>query len=131
MRLRPHHLLCTQGFGGKGYSRAFVENMTAITNRLRNESDVTIELVFSTDDICVKCPLMVDTDLCKDNVKVKRFDKKLVDYFGLEEKSYIYRDIVAEISAKMTEAMMEDICCGCSWYPVSECKNRVLAGSQI
>ena len=25
--LRPHHLLCTQGYSGHGYSEAFVEHM--------------------------------------------------------------------------------------------------------
>jgi len=67
MRLRPHHLLCTQGYSGKGYSDDFVQNMTAITNRLRNEAGIVINIVFSTDDICAKCPQMIDND------KVKRF----------------------------------------------------------
>ena len=126
MRLRPHHLLCTQGYSGKGYSDDFVENMTDITNRLRSEPGVAIRIVFSTDDICAKCPQMLGEDHCQDNSKVKIIDKKLVDYFGLEEKEYNYQDVVAEINAKMTEAMMNDICYDCSWYPVSACKSRIL-----
>lgn len=126
MRLRPHHLLCTQGYSGKGYSDDFVQNMTAITNRLRNEAGIVIHIVFSTDDICAKCPQMIDHDLCKDNDKVKRFDKKLIDYFGLEEKEYIFQNIVDEINSKMTESMMDDICSDCGWYPVSACKSKIL-----
>ena len=126
MRLRPHHLLCTQGYSGKGYSDEFVENMTAITDLLRREEDVLVELIFSTDDICAKCPLMLKTDLCEDNEKVIRLDKKMIDYFDLEEKSYIYRDIICEINAKMTVSMMDDICSECSWYPVSACKKRIV-----
>ncbi|MDD7224175.1 MAG: DUF1284 domain-containing protein, partial [Lachnospiraceae bacterium] len=30
--LRPHHLLCTQGYSGKGYSDDFVENMDKIVD---------------------------------------------------------------------------------------------------
>jgi len=126
LKLRPHHLLCTQGYSGKGYSDEFVENMTAITNLLRGEESVTINIVFSTDDICVKCPLMLGEDLCEDQPKVKRLDKKIVEYFDLAEKSYIYQDIIREINDKMTTAMMDDICAECSWYAVSACKKRIV-----
>jgi len=69
---------------------------------------------------------MVKADLCEDNEKVKRLDKKVVDYFGLEEKSYIYQDIIREINAKMTASLMDDICSECSWYSVSACKKRIV-----
>ena len=126
MRLRPHHLLCTQGYSGKGYSDDFVGNMTAITNRLRSDENIIVDIVFSTDDICGKCPKMISADLCENNDKVKRFDRKVTNYFCLEEKSYIYRDIIREINAKMTVSMMDDICSDCSWYPVSACKKNIL-----
>lgn len=126
MKLRPHHLLCTQGFTGKGYDEAFVINMTSITNQLRTEKSTVIEIVFLTDDLCGKCPNMLHTDLCKDNDKVKTLDQKVIDYFEIEEKSYIYQDIVREINSRMTEAIMSDICSSCNWYPVSACKSRIL-----
>jgi len=126
MKLRPHHLLCTQGYSGRGYNSDFVENMTAITTYLRNDDNPVVEIVFSTDDICGKCPRMMGEDLCENNEKVKRFDRKVVSYFGIEEKEYAYRDIVCEINGKMTSAMMEDICDGCEWYPVSACRRNIL-----
>lgn len=128
MKLRPHHLLCTQGYSGRGYNKEFVENMTAITTKLRNDADIVVDIVFSTDDICSKCPRMVKFDVCESNEKVKRFDQKVVDYFGLEEKSYVYQNIICEINAKMTAFMMDDICSGCEWYPVSACKKNILGG---
>ena len=36
MVMRPHHLLCTQGYSGKGYSQEFVRNMDHWVKRLRN-----------------------------------------------------------------------------------------------
>ena len=126
MKLRPHHLLCTQGYRGKGYDEDFTENMTAVTAYLRNNDNAVIEIVFSTDDICNKCPQMIGEDLCKSNEKVKRFDKKVVEYFGIEEKSYVYQDIIHEINRKMTSSMMDDICGDCEWYPVSDCRNSIL-----
>lgn len=126
MKLRPHHLLCTQGYSGKGYNDDFVANMTAITNCLRGEKAAAVDIVFSTDDICAKCPLMLGIDCCKDNDKVKNFDQKVIEYFCLEEKSYIYKDIILEINTKITEEMMDVICSDCSWYPISACKRTIL-----
>ncbi|MCL2236294.1 MAG: DUF1284 domain-containing protein [Defluviitaleaceae bacterium] len=128
MRLRPHHLLCTQGYEGKGYSDGFVENMDAITGRLRGNKEVAVEIVFSTDDICAKCPLMMGEDLCETNEKVKSMDRKIVDYFGISEKSYVYNHIVSRINSEMTPAIMNDICGGCEWYPTSACKENILGG---
>jgi hypothetical protein len=81
MKLRPHHLLCTQGYSGKGYNEGFVENMTAITNYLRSDESVSVEIVLSTDDIFSKCPKMLGVDFCEDNDKIKRFDKKVLMLF--------------------------------------------------
>jgi len=126
IKLRPHHLLCTQGYAGMGYSEDFAGNMTAITTHLRSDDEAVIEVVFTTDDICAKCPRMVDVDLCESNAKVKRLDEKVVAYFGVEEKSYTYQNIIGEINAKMTSEMMDDICSECEWYSSSDCKTNIL-----
>jgi len=126
MRLRPHHLLCTQGYGGMGYNEDFVVNMTAITDRLRGIENFEVDIVFSTDDICVKCPKMLGFDRCEDNEKVKRIDKKVIDYFGIKEKSYIYQEIIKQINSNMTVSMMDDICGDCDWYAESACKRNIL-----
>ena len=94
MDLRPHHLLCTQGYSGKGYSSEFVENMNQITRKLRSREPVKVRLTCPTDDLCAKCPNMLGTDLCSTNDKVKRFDRKVMEYFHLEEKEYIYQELV-------------------------------------
>ena len=126
MRLRPHHLLCTQGYSGSGYNDSFIENMTAITNRLRSGENVVVDIVFSTDDICEKCPNMLDGDLCKNNDKVKDLDRKVVEYFGIEERKYMYKDIIRKINSQMTATIMDDICFVCEWYPMSACKRNIV-----
>ena len=100
--------------------------MTAITTYLRNNDNAVVEIVFTTDDICSKCPRMIDDDLCDNNKKVKRFDNKVVSYFDIEEKCYIYQNIIREINDKMTSEMMDDICSDCEWYPVSACRRNIL-----
>ena len=126
MKLRPHHLLCTQGYSGKGYSPEFVENLTAITNILRTDPTATVELVFFTDDICAKCPQKLGENLCSRNEKVKRTDQKVIDYFGLTEGHYPYSDLIARINSQMTPAWMDDICGECTWYPISACRRKIL-----
>lgn len=126
IRLRPHHLLCTQGYQGKGYNDAFVSNMNRIVGKLRGEGPVEIQLTFSTDDLCVCCPHMLDVDLCDSNEHVKQLDGKVVEYFHLEEKTYNYMEITEEIRSKMTPEILADICGECSWYPVSACRERLV-----
>ncbi|MCL2576074.1 MAG: DUF1284 domain-containing protein [Defluviitaleaceae bacterium] len=126
MKLRPHHLLCTQGYEGMGYNDGFVDNMDVITTYLRNDVAANIDIVFSTDDICSKCPQMLDVNLCKSNDKVKRLDNKVVAYFDIEERNYVYQDIIRKINTKMTSDIMDDICGECNWYSISACKRNVL-----
>ena len=86
IKLRPHHLLCTQGYSGKGYSEEFVEHMNEVVAMLRREEPTLIDLTFSTDTLCGACPNMKAVDNCETNEKVKRYDRKVVEYFQLEEK---------------------------------------------
>ena len=126
MDLRPHHLLCTQGYSGKGYSDEFVKNMNQVTEKLRGSEPVTVHLTCSTDVLCADCPNMLGTDLCSTNEKVKRYDRKVMEYFQLEEKDYIYQELVERIREEMTPEILADICDGCSWYPVSACREKIL-----
>lgn len=102
--------------------------MNLLTSRLRSEKSTPIELVFSTDDLCACCPHMLGTDLCEFNENVKRYDAEVIEYFHLKEKTYIYQDITRKIREDMTPEMLENICGGCSWYPVSACR-KVLTGT--
>ena len=79
--LRPHHLLCTQGYSGHGYSEAFVEHMNDVVHQLREVPGTKIQLTFSTDTLCSCCPNKLGTDLCDTQEKVKRYDRKTVEYF--------------------------------------------------
>lgn len=125
MKLRPHHLMCTQSYAGKGYDEDFVKVMDKITYELRNNKECLINIVFSTDDICVACPNMLDINLCKTNEKVNNIDSKVIKYFNLEEKEYIYKDIVNYIKNNITLEIMDDICKECEWYNISECRSII------
>ena len=125
MKLRPHHLMCIQSYVGKGYDEDFVKVMDKITYELRNNKEYLINIVFSTDDICVACPNMLDINLCKTNEKVNNIDTKVIKYFNLKEKEYKYKDIVDYIKNNITPEIMDDICKECEWYNISECRSII------
>lgn len=127
MRMRPHHLLCTQGYEGKGYDRAFVEHMSMYVRRMRSDPSFRIRMTLSPDDLCAACPHLVDPEHCASDEKVRAFDRKVMEYFDLEEgKVYCYQDLVKLIDRQMTQEKLDSICSTCAWYPVSRCRNRIL-----
>lgn len=123
--LRPHHLLCTQTFIGKGYSEDFVENMKRITNILRTKKSQEIELTFSCDSLCAFCPNRIQNKsefCCTDNAKVLIYDKNVIQAFHLEEKTYVYSNLIKKINAAMTPELLDHICGDCSWANI--CKSN-------
>ena len=126
IRLRPHHLLCTQSYAGRGYDDAFTANMDRIVTRLREERGLIIDLVFSTDDICTVCPRMLGEDHCVSNKKVKHIDERMIHHFGLLEKPYVYDVLTSHIRALLTAEMFEDICSSCNWYSMDLCRSPLL-----
>lgn len=50
VRLRGHHFLCLLTYKGLGYTPAFVDNMTAIANRINAGAKVILHA--GPDDIC-------------------------------------------------------------------------------
>lgn len=77
MDIRYHHLLCLPRFEGKGYSADFCKNMANVKKRYNNEK---ITLVEHCDEICSHCPNNKGGK-CKEEEKVKSYDKRLKAYF--------------------------------------------------
>lgn len=124
--LRPHHLLCTMAWSGKGYDKAFTEHMDRIVHRLRTEERTPVRLVFCTDELCSACPHLHGPDLCSTNEKVKALDRKTADCFHLEPQTYIYQELICEIRRTAAPELIDHICGDCSWYNVTNCREQVL-----
>ncbi len=138
MKLRPHHLLCTQGFEGKGYSQDFVTNMKKYVQLMRHDPGFEITLTETADDLCSHCPnlkcKLKDPDRtdtlyysCVDDSKVIRFDKAVIKLFNLKPgETYNYLWLIKKINREMTEEKMRGICGDCSWFNNSACMKNVL-----
>lgn len=129
INLRPHHILCIQGYIGKGYNKEFIKNMDEIVKQLRENSNIFINIIYKEDDICKFCPNRNENNKCKDSYKVKYIDQKVVKYFKLEEKNYKYIDILNEIKENINMDKMKDICSSCSWYKNNYCKDILIKKS--
>ena len=129
IKLRPHHLLCTQGYGGKGYSNDFVKNMDRVTEKLRNDRNVKVEIVFSTDCLCNDCPHKVLDGVCKDNKKVLGFDKGVINALELKEGVYLYHELISRLDEYMSlgvgDERLREICGECEWYFTSDCWKNI------
>ena len=126
LELRPHHLLCTQGYSGKGYNEEFVENMNGVVDKLRNVLGFRVKIVCGSDNLCNHCPNMLGENLCATQDKVAGFDRKTMEVFGIEEKEYVYSEVVDYIRSVATQENMSYICSECSWYPISACRRNIL-----
>lgn len=129
IKLRPHHLLCTQGYSGKGYTNVFVSNMNKVIKKLRSDRDVKIEITFSTDSLCSKCPSKVADGVCKSDDKVLRFDTGVINALDMKEGVYSYQELISRLdeylSSGVEDERLKAICGDCEWYPVSACWNNI------
>lgn len=125
IKLRPHHLLCTQAYVGKGYNEEFVRNMDEKVNLLRKDSKQEIMIIKDLDSLCSHCPENKGV-LCSSQNKVNTMDEKVIKYFNLDEKTYFYNDVVSRIKSEITDEIFDDICQNCEWYSFGMCKKLIV-----
>ncbi len=126
--IRAHHLLCIQGFQGKGYSADFVNNMNQIiyflNEGLNNGTPKKIKVINQDDVICTHCPHLEKTHLEKNicsqfpesEKKIKEMDDLTICLLGLEcDKEYDYEYILGKINKIISFFQIKNICGHCSW----------------
>lgn len=114
--LRPHHALCFGFFRGKGYSDAFVENMTAFVSRLRAE-DPTVTLVCSADGVCAACPHN-RRGVCESADKTRRYDAAVLALTGLREGENLpWTELRRRVEERiLAPGRLEEVCGDCQWH---------------
>lgn len=123
IRIRAHHLLCIQGFQGKGYSADFINNMNQIIyflkEGLNDGISKKIKVVNYNDDICTHCPHL-DKNICsqfpESEKRIKKMDNLTIDLLKLDcGQEYYYKDILSKINNIITFSEIKNICGNCSW----------------
>ncbi|WP_027624441.1 DUF1284 domain-containing protein [Clostridium lundense] len=124
--LRPHHILCFQGYIGKGYSKSFIDNMNIVVAKLKEDPSINIKLTPYADDVCKKCPHKVKNVGCTSNNKVLSMDKKVMDYLNLDFKIYSYKYLLNRLQHNITIEAFNDICSSCEWCKYGLCHEAIL-----
>ncbi|MFI8576207.1 DUF1284 domain-containing protein [Rossellomorea aquimaris] len=128
--LRGHHLLCTHGFQGMGYSTEFVKVMADIVGEIRNdELDFPIQVVQSFDDACQACPhkgKSVCEKSADSNDHVLTLDSKVLHHLGLKHGDIYMKSALISITAqKVKPEDLDYLCEGCSWLEYGVCKEGI------
>jgi uncharacterized protein len=128
--LRGHHLLCTHGFQGMGYSTEFVKVMADIVGEIRNEElDFPIQVVQSFDDACQACPHKGESACEKSadsNDHVLSLDSKVLHHLGLKHGDVYMKSALISITAqKVKPEDLDHLCEGCSWLGYGVCKEGI------
>lgn len=142
--LRAHHILCIQGFRGKGYSEEFVSNMTNIVEYL-NEGNIMVKVVNTPDYICLSCPNNICQDdmikfeinntydnkgLCENERYIKNLDNEVLKTLNIDESHiYSYNNLLLKIKQYLTEEKFENICGSCKWYGLGYCREGLIQNS--
>lgn len=114
LKIRAHHLLCTENFVGEGYSDDFSKNMAKVIGQLKENPKV--KLLADLDDICGSCPENLGTR-CENDDLVKSYDKKVLEVLNLSEgEIYSWADI-RKLACDIIFAKnrREEICGECQW----------------
>lgn len=117
--------MCLAFFEGKGYSDAFTEHMTQMSERLMKNPRVT--LVEDLDDICAMCPNHVN-GRCVTQEKVKRYDRAVLAECGLLPGRIVsWQEFAGLVMEKIIRTgNRREICGDCRWDAICSRKERQL-----
>lgn len=130
LRIRAHTVLCLQGFRGEGYSAGFVENMTAIHQRLADDPSQWIEIIDGPDAMCGACPHLLPTG-CSLNGEESEPDMQAQDQdvlarLGLRAGDRLPWAVVLDrIRRLLTGENLTNICGQCRWLSLGYCRDGI------
>jgi hypothetical protein len=118
--MRAHHLLCTLGFAGLGYSRAFAANMAAIIATLDRHPETVIAVVDTPDGICAAFPPELPTH-CRDTSVISR-DRAVLGAMGLQAGSTpTWGQARQAVARAFAPDDLQQLCASCPWLPLGHC----------
>lgn len=127
LELRAHHLLCTILYKGKGYSKAFTDNMDEVVNAL-HDPDTIVKLKTSPDAICSECPNAKADGSCAldDNSKatgnIQSLDEIVLKEFKLNAGDVkTSKDFFKSARENMSKEFFDKCCGACRWHEMGLC----------
>ncbi|MBM6618059.1 DUF1284 domain-containing protein [Bacillus suaedaesalsae] len=123
-KLRGHHLFCLLGYRGMGYSEEYVENMTRIHQKLRENPQIKVQLVKGPDQLCEKYPNSGEYHCLDENIYER--DAVILQRIGLEIGQVIkWEEIESHIRRSVVPTDIQTVCETCSWRSYGVCEEGV------
>lgn len=124
--LRAHHILCIQGFRGKGYSKEFVANFASLVERLTTYNDTKIKLIAGPDDICRYCPYLGEDGCYRSARDAERLsqhmDEQVLHRLSLEPSTGLsWTEVLQRLKDNIEPEDLWNICAGCPWLSYNYC----------
>ena len=118
----PHHVLCTLGFEGKGYSPRFVKNYAHIKKHLT--ADTPIQIMPGLDAICAACPNH-NNNVCQKETLIQALDNRHKKALNLTYKTYTWNTLIKKVKSNIEPSDLQTLCRNCAWLPLGVCANAV------
>lgn len=124
LSIRPHHILCINNFIGKGYSDDFVNNMTSITNNLKDDSIISFKK--DCDTVCSHCPERRQ-NICKDEEHIQMLDNNTICKLNIDiNKEYLWKELKDRYTQFVKQNdCLDKICFECKWNDI--CNENIKA----
>lgn len=123
--LRPHHLLCSLGYVGEGYSDAFTANMTKVVTeglKAAGGDDTLIEITDAADPICAPCPHRRGQG-CVKHFQILRLDRAHAARLGVEAGDRLtWGDAKALVRERVKPGDLAGLCTDCRWLELGLCE---------
>jgi hypothetical protein len=124
--LRAHHLLCLLGFQGIGYTADFIRNFQKVKRMIEQHPNLEIEVVDTSDVICIACPNMLNNECFRSglklNRKVKDIDRRVMERLGISPGDrFKASELYALVKEKIKPCDINEICQGCEWLNLGFC----------
>lgn len=127
--LRAHNVLCLQGFRGRGYSEAFVEQMAEIHAALGEDPGHEVVLLDTPDLLCLVCPhLEAGCTLGGPDheAHMQAQDRDVLKRLGLEVGDVVtWAEVLERIGEHIRGADLPTICTTCPWLRLGWCESGV------
>lgn len=128
IRLRPHHVLCSVAFEGKGYDAPFTANMSRIVFghlRAPGGRDETIRITDHADAFCAPCPRRRGGG-CEADDMITALDARHAAALGLSTGMQLtWGDCLDRVVESVFPDDLDTLCRDCSWLAEGRCKTAV------
>lgn len=126
IRLRPHHLLCIQGFRGQGYSPTFIANMARLKDMLSGNPETSVKIVDNADEVCSFCPHLDSGSCMRPGLQVEKLDRTVMAKLGLTAgETGPWSKYIDSVRQKVDPAALSNVCGDCSWIDLGFCAKGI------